>query len=256
MNCAECKGLLDAYCDGELDLVRHIEVEAHLGTCPSCAQGLSAVRARGASVRGLLPRFSAPPELRGRIRESLRSESRKGGEGRAPVSPRLVWRAWNLGGIAASLAAALLWGYLWGSSRARSEAVLKEAITEHVRSLQDGHLVDVASTDRRTVKPWFAGKLDFSPPVADLADAGFPLAGGRLDAIDGRTAAALVFHKSLHSINVFIWPDRGTAMARGGSEGGFSARAWTHGGLNFLAVSDIPAGDLERFVGEFRKRTD
>ena len=116
--------------------------------------------------------------------------------------------------------------------------------------------MDVVSTDRHTVKPWFAGKLDFSPPVVDLADAGFPLAGGRLDEIDGRTAAALVFRRRLHAINVFIWPASGSAAPGSASANGYAARGWTQGGLNFLAVSEIPASDLEQFAQDFRKRTE
>jgi anti-sigma factor RsiW len=134
--------------------------------------------------------------------------------------------------------------------------VATEAFAEHVRSLQANHLMDVISTDRHTVKPWFAGKLDFSPPVVDLADIGFPLAGGRLDQIDGHTAAALVFRRRLHTINVFIWPARDAVPPpNSASESGFNAQGWTNGGLNFLAVSEIPAADLEQFVGEYKKRT-
>jgi anti-sigma factor RsiW len=116
--------------------------------------------------------------------------------------------------------------------------------------------MDVISTDRHTVKPWFSGKLDFSPPVVDLADIGFPLAGGRLDQIDGRTAAALVFRRRLHSINVFVWPaDGAVPPPPGASKNGFNALGWTQSGLYFLAVSEIPTTDLEQFVGEFKKRT-
>jgi anti-sigma factor RsiW len=247
MNCAECGALLDAYCDGELDLVRHVELEAHLRGCPSCSRAHAAASARAAAVRALLPRRDAPAGLRERILASLGPADRGGRARRAP------WAAWA---IAASAAAALLVGYQWGGYSARSRAVLDEAFTEHARSLQEGHLLDVVSTDRHTVRPWFAGKLDFSPPVVDLADVGFPLAGGRLDAIDGRTAAALVFHRGLHSINVFVWPAGASAPPRGASRGGFSAAAWERGGLDFVAVSDIPAGELERFAGEFRKRSE
>jgi anti-sigma factor RsiW len=134
---------------------------------------------------------------------------------------------------------------------------MDEVFAEHVRSLQAGHLTDVVSTDRHTVKPWFAGKVDFSPPVVDLADIGFPLGGGRLDEIDGRAAAALVFHRRLHAINVFIWPaPGGTPAPRRGDRDGYSAIGWTRDGLNFLAVSEIPGADLGQFVAEFRRRTE
>jgi len=226
MNCNESRRFLEADADGELDLVRHVELEAHLRACPDCARTAGAIRARRAALREALPRFAAPPQLVGRIRASLRAED-------APRAP-VIWPIWNLAGIAASLALALLGGYAWGSAHARGDALLSEAVSEHVRSLQAGHLMDVASTDQHTVKPWFIGKLDFSPPVADLADAGFPLAGGRLEHLDGRNAAALVFRRRQHAINVFIWPANGRP----------------------IAVSEIPAAELEQFVGAFRARTE
>jgi anti-sigma factor RsiW len=158
--------------------------------------------------------------------------------------------------MAASIAFALLIGFAWGSMRARGKALFGEAISDHVRSLQAGHLMDVVSTDQHTVKPWFIGKLDFSPPVVDLADAGFPLAGGRLERIDGRPAAALVFHRRLHSINVFVWPATdGQVPARDGKGYGYNALSWSQGGLNFLAVSEISAAELGQFVPEYRERT-
>jgi anti-sigma factor RsiW len=256
MNCDECQSLLDAYADGELDLVRHIELEAHLKACPACLQRSEAIVARRARIRGSLPRFKASQQLRERIHASLLAED-QGAAQQTPVRFPVAWQRWNLAGLAASVAVALLAGYSWGGHRARSAAIADEAISEHMRSLQASHLMDVISTDRHTVKPWFAGKLDFSPPVVDLADIGFPLAGGRLDQIDGHTAAALVFRRRLHAINVFVWPAReATPPPHSASGNGFSAQGWAHGGLNFLAVSEIPAADLEQFADEFRKRTE
>jgi anti-sigma factor RsiW len=255
MNCDECKPLLDAYADGELDLVRHIELEAHLKACPACMRRSEEISARRTKIRDSLPRFSASQQLREKIRSSLRAEAQKSAH-HSPLRFPLALQGWNLAGLAASVAVALLAGYSWGGYRARSSSMAEEAISEHMRSLQANHLMDVISTDRHTVKPWFSGKLDFSPPVSDLADIGFPLAGGRLDQIDGHTAAALVFRRRLHAINVFVWPADGTIHPpSNASKSGFSAQGWTQDGLNFLAVSEIPATDLEQFVGEFRKRT-
>ncbi len=256
MNCDESRPLLDAYADGELDLVRHIEFEAHLKACPDCLRRLEAITARRARIRDSLPRFPAPQQLREKIQASLRAEGQEAAR-QSPLRFPLARRPWNLAGLAASVAIALLGGYSWGSHHARSTSLADEAIAEHMRSLQGNHLMDVVSTDRHTVKPWFAGKLDFSPPVVDLADMGFPLAGGRLDQIDGRTAAALVFRRRLHAINVFVWPaHEAISPPHRASESGFNAQGWTHGGLNFLAVSEIPAAELEQFAGEFRKRTE
>jgi anti-sigma factor RsiW len=256
MNCNESLLLLEAHADGELDIGRHIELEAHLKACPACQRRLEAIAARGARIRDSVPRFSASPQLREKIHASLRAEA-QGAAQRKPLRFPVAWRQWNLAGLAASVAVALLAGFAWGNHHARSSAVLDEAFAEHMRSLQASHLMDVASTDRHTVKPWFAGKLDFSPPVADLADIGFPLVGGRLDQIDGRSAAALVFRRRLHAINLFVWPAReGIPLPHRASESGFNAQGWTQGGLNFLAVSEIPVADLEQFTGEFRKRTE
>lgn len=256
MNCDESLLLLDAYIDGELDLVRHVELEAHLKACPTCLRRAEGSGARRARIHESLPRFVASQQLKERIRSSLRAEAQTAAS-QEPIRFPSAWRYWNIAGLAASLTVALLTGYSWGSHRVHSNSVATEAIAEHMRSLQAGHLMDVVSTDRHTVKPWFAGKLDFSPPVVDLTDIGFPLVGGRLDQIDNRTAAALIFRRKLHAINVFVWPSgESVPPPHNTSESGFNAQGWTHGGLNFLAVSEIPAADLEQFAVEFRKRTE
>ena len=126
-------------------------------------------------------------------------------------------------------------------------------VNDHARSLRAEHLVDVASTDQHTVKPWFAGKLDFAPPVADLASVGFPLAGGRLEQVEGRPAAALVFHRRTHAINLFIWPAAGgTLAAHRSGHNGYHTECWSQGSLNFFAVSEIPAAELAQFADAFR----
>jgi anti-sigma factor RsiW len=255
MNCDESHLLLEVYADGELDLVRHIELESHLKACPACLRRFEGIAARRTVIRDSILRFAASQQLKEKIHAALRAEDQEAARQR-PLRFPVTWQRWNLAGLAASVTVALLAGYSWGGHHARSVSVADEAITEHVRSLQAEHLMDVVSTDRHTVKPWFAGKLDFSPPVVDLADIGFPLAGGRLDQIDGHTAAALVFRRRLHAINVFVWPAReATPPTPHASESGFNALGWTQGGLNFIAVSEIPTTDLEQFVGEYKKRT-
>jgi anti-sigma factor RsiW len=130
---------------------------------------------------------------------------------------------------------------------------VEDAIGDHVRALQADHLMDVASTDQHTVKPWFAGRLDFSPPVVDLASAGFPLVGGRLERLGGHTAAALVFRRRQHVINLFIWPsDATTPAGHPRQREGYHLTAWTAGDLSFLAVSEIPSEELAQFADEFR----
>jgi anti-sigma factor RsiW len=251
MTCKESRALLEADSDGELDSIRHLELEAHLRTCPECARQAKGIRARREALREALPRFTAPPRLVERIRASLKEQEPRPAR-RAPV----IWPAWNVAGLAASLALAAICGYAWGRSQSRGDALINEAVADHVRSLQASHLMDVVSTDQHTVKPWFIGKVDFSPPVADLADVGFPLVGGRLEHLDGRGAAALVFKRRQHAINLFIWPASGDGVAaRGARENGYNARTWSQGGLNFLAVSEIPAEELEQFISAYRGRT-
>jgi anti-sigma factor RsiW len=255
MNCDDIRPLIEAHSDGELDLVRQLELEAHLRSCPGCALLARGIAARGEALRNSLPRFAATPQFRGRMRAVLRAEGSPAAF-RAP-RPAAPWLSWNLGGIAASIALAVLVGYSWGGARARANSLLDEAISDHARSLQPGHLMDVVSTDQHTVKPWFIGKLDFSPPVFDLADAGYPLAGGRLEHIDGRPAAALVFHRRQHPINLFVWPAGGGAVpARRGEKNGYNAEGWSQGGLNFLAVSEIPEAELDQFTREYRGRAN
>jgi anti-sigma factor RsiW len=127
-------------------------------------------------------------------------------------------------------------------------------VSDHVRALQPGHLLDVVSTDQHTVKPWFDGRLDFAPPVKDLAAQGFPLTGGRLDYIDGHEAAALVYNRSKHVINLFVWPDRTSrdAPPATGARNGYSFAHWTQDGMNFWAVSDVEANQLAEFVRLWR----
>jgi anti-sigma factor RsiW len=130
------------------------------------------------------------------------------------------------------------------------DAVAQEVVSSHVRASMGEHLFDVRSTDQHTVKPWFLGKLDFSPPVNDLAQAGFPLTGGRLDYVAGRTVAALVYMRGQHTINVFVWPDASdvTRSSAARTIRGFHVRHWTLGGMSYWAVSDVNDADLDQFV--------
>jgi anti-sigma factor RsiW len=256
MECNDIRRLLDLHTDGELDFVRQLELEEHLRACPACALRTKGIEARREALRGSITRYGAPRRLRDSIQSALRAE-------KALVHPaasrrRLIpWPSWAAVGMAASLALVLAGGYAWGSARARTNSLFDDAISDHVRSLQAGHLMDVASTDQHTVRPWFVGRLDFSPPVIDLAEAGFPLAGGRLEHIDGRPAAALVFHRRLHTINLFVWPaSEGAVPARRAGKNGYNAESWSQGGLNFLAVSEISGAELGQFAEAFRSRAN
>jgi anti-sigma factor RsiW len=256
MDCNETRRLLEAATDGELDLVRQLAVEEHLQTCAQCARLAEGLRARRGVLQTSLPRFAASPALAKKIRATIGSDEQSARTPIVTAKRNVFFPIWRVSGLAASLAAALFVGYTWGNGRARTNALVDEAVTDHVRSLQAGHLMDVASTDQHTVKPWFAGKLDFSPPVADLAAAGFPLVGGRLERVAGRDAAALVFRRRQHAINVFIWPARGESTRHLTRErDGYNVVSWSAADLNFLAVSEIPAVELADFAEKYREAT-
>jgi anti-sigma factor RsiW len=253
MECNTVRPLLDADSDGELDLVRHLELEEHLRACASCAGLAEAICSRRNALRESLPRFTAPPHLVANIRAALAAEIKPAASLPTPASgASIAWRFWRIAGIAASIGVALLIGYNLGGANARSNALFDDAVSSHIRSLEAGHLTDVASTDQHTVKPWFAGKLDFAPPVFDLAAAGFPLIGGRLEYLDGRPAAALVFQRRKHAINLFVWPSGSSSMStRQTSRDGYNAVSWSQGSFNFVAVSEIPAAELAQFADEY-----
>ena len=254
MDCNDIRRLIDADVDGELDLVRHLEIATHLKSCPGCTQYAENARVRRSVLNKSLTRFRAPPELAGKISAALRTTI----PSVAPVDSlakksTVIWPVWRVAGLAATLAFGLFVGFGWGDGRARRNLLIDVAVEAHVRSLQVSHLTDVVSSDQHTVKPWFAGKLDFSPPVVDLASAGFPLAGGRLERIDEHPAAALVFHRRQHAINLFVWPANERASeARPSSRNGYHVLSWSQNGLNFLAISEIPADELEKFAADYR----
>ncbi len=173
---------------------------------------------------------------------------------REPLRP-IHWlgSTWGWSALAASLAVMLALGYEWGGTRARRDLLLDEAVADHIRSLQADHLTDVASTDQHTVKPWFAGKLDFSPPVIDLAADGFPLVGGRVDRYAGHTAAALVFRVRQHPINLLVWPADGDAPPNGATtRAGYHVESWSQSGFHYIAMTDAAPADLARFADLYR----
>lgn len=248
--CPDKTEMLHAYFDGELDAANARAFESHLKTCGACAEALGELQA----LRDRL----ADPALAERAPERLRAdiEAMVGAAGhaprrRTPVLPRMV--PWALTGGFAALAASLAMVAMVPSTG----ALESELVSSHVRSTLATHLVDVETSDRHTVKPWFNGKVDFAPPVTDLADQGFPLAGGRLDYLDRRVVAALVYRRNKHLINLFVWPqDQGLRRPPlSGPPQGYNLVHWTEGGLQFWAVSDVEKGDLEAFGRDFRART-
>jgi anti-sigma factor (TIGR02949 family) len=251
MSCELTKRFVPGYLDGELDLVRTIEMEAHVKSCTDCARELESQQAlRDALRRGSLA-YAAPAALRKRIQSSLRATPATRDSERASAWHGLqVWR-WAAAFAVLAVCSVAAWqlvpGLLGPSTDQRLSA---EVFASHVRSLEANHLMDVASTDQHTVKPWFDGKLDFSPPVEDLASDGFPLVGGRLDYLEGREVAALVYQRRKHFINIFVWPDARGSIAASALESrqGYNLMRWSQGGFQFWAASDVSATDLAEFV--------
>ena len=247
MNCEEIEPLLHGYMDGELDAVTNQTVEAHLATCPRCPRELESFRELGAGLRQAALYERAPAALTNRVRAQAR---------RLPgVAPRPVYR-WPAFAAAAGIALAFI--AVYGVSHLRPSAVdttMTAIVDDHVRSLMAAHLVDINSTDKHTVKPWFDGKLDFAPPVERLDGTEYPLIGGRLDYVEGHAAAAVVYRHRKHFINLFIWPSTGGAekAPAASSDRGYNVIHWTHDGMNYWAASDISAPDLQTFVGLVRR---
>ncbi len=249
MDCTEVDVMLQGYLDGELDLSGSLEIEQHMKACPHCSQNCLEYRSLRSAVRSSALYYGAPSSLRKRIHSSVRSASR---ENAHFFRPRWNWRIlWIPAAAALALVASL--PYLL---RQPAEILLaREVVAAHVRSLMPGHLTDVLSSDQHTVKPWFNGRLDFSPPVLDLASQGFPLVGGRLDYLDDRPVAALVYQRRKHLINLFVWPSTGA----GGSaeavvtQNGYHTIRWIQTGMSYWAVSDVDVSDLREFVNELRK---
>jgi len=252
MNCKEAEGWLDAYHDGELHLPAAIDLEQHLSNCHACALSLENKARAGSQIRAAA--FKAPDQLAQNIRAALQSQplsvnnavALRGGH------LRIDWK-WS-----AAAAAVVCVGLILSIFRPESEAVTIDEITDsHIRSLIGNHLVDVASSDQHTVRPWFEGKVDFAPAVPDLTSKGFEIIGGRLDYIAGHAAASLVYQHRKHFISLFLWPNDGEAATsqaikfeKKAAQRGYHILHWHGGGMNCWAVSEISDDELHEF-GQF-----
>jgi anti-sigma factor RsiW len=248
MNCPQAKPLIDFYADGELDAAGILELEKHIHDCPACALAWRNAQTLKKTLKQDALFFTAPTELRRRIKAELRSQ--------IETAPR--WNFWNwnwLTTATTSVATACL-ALLLTLSLTRPSAqqrLTQEIVSSNIRSLMADHMLDVVSTDQHTVKPWFNGKLDFSPPVKDLAGQEFPLVGGRLDYIGGRSVAALVFHRNKHVINLFIWPvnEKVSKPTASAAIQGYNVIHWSEANMAFWAVSDLNEKELMEFVQDY-----
>jgi len=239
-------GRLSPFLDDELDPVASREVSRHLESCPECSAALARQRELGEGLRRDLEYHRAPDLLRARV---LRDVHAAGRPDRARWAAAPQWR-WL--GAAAGIVAVV--GGAWmltALPRERADdATTREAVSGHIRSLMADHLTDVASTDQHTVKPWFNGRIDFSPPVTDFASAGYPLVGGRLDYLRGHEVAALVYLHRKHVINVFVWPVAGAdgGLAPAVTQRGYHAIHGTRTGMAYWVVSDLNVEELAAFA--------
>ena len=245
MSCELPRTMIHGYLDGELDAVRAAEFERHLEQCPECVTALESQESLRSSLQRAELYEKAPAELRQKVLSSLRPAA-----GPIPfVAPRRRAAVAQWLAIAAVLLLLLYsgWRLFPGLGQKNNQTALAAQIVDaHLRSLEPGHLTDVISTDQHTVKPWFDGKLDFAPPVQDFAADGFPLTGGRLDVVGGRTVAALVYGRRKHFVNVFIWPSSSPdAPPSTGAQQGYHWITWQKNGMACWAVSDTAAADLD-----------
>jgi len=252
MNHDEAAKLLGPYRDGELDLATCLKLEEHLAGCPSCQQKLAGEQELVGLIQSETPRFKASPFLKTRIQAALREE-------KSSSTTIPWWKHLSLGSTFSGLAGAaavlvlLAVGSFWTQGIPELD---QEAVANHVRSLQVNHLMDVASTDQHTVKPWFAGKLDYSPQVVDLGPSGYPLIGGRLDVLEHRNVAAIIYQRRKHYINLFIWPaDAESLHGRLYNQNGYHALGWTKSGMNYLAVSELGEKEFREFVQMIQDQT-
>jgi mycothiol system anti-sigma-R factor len=244
MKCKDALDLIHAYADGELDLEKSLEIEQHLDACASCKVQYDHVRELGSTIRTYALYHAAPSTLRERVVASLPRHAVAG-------TRNPPWHWWAMATATALFTLLGLGLGLQFLQNGAEERLMREVVAGHLRSLKANHLMDIASSDQHTVKPWIAGKLEFSPPVEDLSAQGYALAGGRLDYLNERDVMALIYRRRDHVINLFVWPDAAGADAplRVDAHQGYNLVHFSRAGMVFWAISDLNAGELKAFAG-------
>jgi anti-sigma factor RsiW len=260
-DCVEMRLLVQADVDQELPAASAAGVEAHLERCPECAALQARLISLSRRIRQEVTCYTAPEQLRSAVRAGVAVMAPKA-EGPETANDNHVswWRRLarpRLGpatpfGAGFALAACLALVFLLPHTGNLPDAV----VSAHIRALEPGHLMDVVSTDQHTVKPWFDGRLDFAPPVRDFKTQGFPLVGGRLDYLDDKKVAALIYQRRQHLIDLYVWPDGGHLdhAPTEGSRSGYNYLHWSQDGMAFWAVSDLEPDQLAEFVALSRAR--
>ncbi len=262
MDCNEARNLLQATADGEVGASDSVRLERHLEDCDGCVDTLRNLQALRAATRHGAQYHRAPGELRARIIDAL-----PGAVDAEPVDAaqddNTGWRRWFtwspaanavLAGITAGAVGLSVLTYI--NQPSPGDLTANAIVASHVRGLISDHAVDVVSTDQHTVKPWFNGRIDYAPDVRDLASAGFPLVGGRVDYIDGQRVAVLVYRRNQHPVDVFVMPGNSPRGIAERERQGYQLETWTGGDMRYWAVTDASAGDLRKFVQAWRNAED
>lgn len=257
MTCDDSRTYLSAYLDDELDVAESLRIQKHLAGCQDCQQAQDEQLVLRSALRDPDLRACPSVDFSKRIEAAVRGASRE--EARSRRSSRFEFlRLDSFGWLPAAAvllivtAAALFVTNIFRSSH--QQLIASAVLAGHIRSLQPNHLIDVPSSDRHTVKPWFQGRLDFSPPVPDLSELGWTLVGGRLDYVDGRSVAVIVYQRRMHNINVFLWPNHGSTedVIRQEEAQGYQILHWNGPEMTYWVVSDLNQAELVEFARALR----
>ena len=253
-----CADLLhtQAFIDGELSGLEADAAERHIAGCGQCQAFCEDAAALGDEIRTYAQRYTAPDRLKLHVREAIAQASLE-----TPPRRSRAWSGRLRRAAQGARSGAFLGGFLGGAGVSGLAAALlvltvlpppadmlaDRVVRAHTQALMSGAVIQVVSTDHHTVKPWFAGRIDISPPVHDFAAEGFKLTGGRLDKVAGQAAAVIVYEHGLHKIDLFVWADRGGRLPAAGTRRGYNILCWKHDDLDFAAVSDMQASELTTF---------